>query len=125
MKKFKFFNKVITKIDWQQTGLLEDAVNFVLLGQVLDLTYDYINDDNVTIDDDRASMLIIIMTRLFRDKTMVRSYMNDFVVDKLIEVVTFMNSPRINSYIIDIQQNAWTGIDVEAEITQLVVTTCN
>jgi hypothetical protein len=36
-----------------------------------------------------------------------------------------MFSPEISGYISDLQHNAWTGVDVEAEMTQIIYERCN
>jgi hypothetical protein len=68
-------------------------------------------------------MLIIIMTKLFRDK--LTDYSPNFIQYKIDEVIVMMFSPEIAGYITDIQQSAWTTIDVEAEITQIIYERCN
>ena len=68
IKDFKFFRSNETKINWQLTGLLDDATNVPLLIGVLDITYKYIQDNNL-IDNNRVNnILIIVMTKLYRDK---------------------------------------------------------
>jgi hypothetical protein len=118
---FKFFNGKKTKIDWEQTGLLIDAINEELLIDVLNKTYNHITNNNL--DDPRYSMLIIIMTKLFRDK--LTDYSPNFIQYKIDEVIVMMFSPEIAGYITDIQQSAWTTIDVDAEITQIIYERCN
>ena len=68
-------------------------------------------------------MLLIIMTKLFRDK--LTSYSPNFIQYKIDEVIIKLRSPEINNYMIEIQQNAWSGVDVEAELTQLIYERCN
>jgi hypothetical protein len=82
MKTFKFLNNKIER-DWSSTGLLTDAVNQVLLSDVLNKTCEFINTNNISIDGPVPHMLIVIMTRLFRDKTSVSSYMGDVINIKL------------------------------------------
>jgi len=68
IKQFKFFRPNETRMDWQLTGLLDDATNVPLLIGVLDITYKYIVDNNLMDNDRVKNMLIIIMTKLYRDK---------------------------------------------------------
>jgi len=68
IKDFKFFRPSKTRINWQLTGLLDDATNVPLLIGVLDITYKYIQDNNLMDNDRVKNMLIIIMTKLYRDK---------------------------------------------------------
>jgi len=118
---FKFFGGKKSKIDWEQTGLLVDAINEELLIDVLNKTYNHITNNNL--DDPRYSMLIVIMTKLFRDK--LTDYSPNFIQYKIDEVIVMMRSPEISNYILEIQQNAWTGVDVEAEMTQIIYERCN
>ena len=118
---FKFFSGKKSKIDWGATGLLIDANNEELLIDVLNKTYDHITNNNLL--DPRYSMLIVIMTKLFSDK--LTDYSPNFIQYKIDEVIVMMRSPEIDGYIMDIQQNAWTGVDVEAEMTQIIYERCN
>jgi len=121
IKDFKFFTSNETKIDWGATGLLVDAINEELLIDVLNKTYNHITNNNL--HEPRYSMLIIIMTKLFRDK--LTSYESDLINYKINEVETMMFSPEISEYISDLQHNAWSGVDVEAEMTQIITERCN
>jgi hypothetical protein len=118
---FKFFTSNETKIDWGATGLLVDAINEELLIDVLNKTFNHITNNNL--HEPRYSMLIIIMTKLFRDK--LTSYESDLINYKINEVETMMFSPEISEYISDLQHNAWSGVDVEAEMTQIITERCN
>jgi hypothetical protein len=118
---FKFFSGKKTKIDWEKTGLLIDAINEELLIDVLNKTYDHITNNNL--NDPRYSMLIVIMTKLFKDK--LTDYSPNFIQYKIDEVIVMMRSPEISGYISDLQHNAWTGVDVEAEMTQIIYERCN
>ena len=118
---FKFFGGKKSKIDWEQTGLLVDAINEELLIDVLNKTYNHITNNNL--DDPRYSMLIVIMTKLFRNK--LTDYSPNFIQYKIDEVIVMMFSPEISGYISDLQHNAWTGVDVEAEMTQIIYERCN
>jgi hypothetical protein len=118
---FKFFNGKKSKIDWGATGLLVDAFNEEILINVLDRTYNHITNNNLY--EPRYSMLLIIMTKLFRDK--LTDYTSDLIDYKINEVKEMMFSPEISNYILEIQQNAWTGVDVEAEMTQIIYERCN
>jgi hypothetical protein len=121
MRKFKFFSGKKSKIDWEQTGLLVDSFNVDLLINVLNKTYDYITNNNLY--EPRYSMILIIMTKLFRNK--LTDFSQNFIQYKIDEVMVMMRSPEISGYITDIQQNAWTGVDIEAEITQIIYERCN
>jgi len=118
---FKFFNGKKSKIDWEQTGLLVDAINEELLIDVLNKTYNHITNNNLY--EPRYSMLIVIMTKLFRNK--LTDYSPNFIQYKIDEVIVMMFSPEISGYISDLQHNAWTGVDVEAEMTQIIYERCN
>ena len=118
---FKFFSGKKSKIDWGATGLLIDANNEELLIDVLNKTYNHITNNNLL--DPRYSMLIVIMTKLFRNK--LTDYSPNFIQYKIDEVIIMMRSPEISGYISDLQHNAWTGVDVEAEMTQIIYERCN
>ena len=118
---FKFFGGKKSKIDWEQTGLLVDAINEELLIDVLNKTYNHITNNNLY--EPRYSMLIVIMTKLFRNK--LTDYSPNFIQYKIDEVIVMMFSPEISGYISDLQHNAWTGVDVEAEMTQIIYERCN
>ena len=122
IKEFKFFRDNETKINWQLTGLLDDATNVPLLIGVLDITYKYIQDNNL-IDNNRVNnMLIIIMTKLYRDK--YNSYSDYDIRGKIDEVMIHMDSVTIRRYIQELAAGAWTGIDVEAEINHIIYEKC-
>ena len=67
IKDFKFFKgkKEIERINWQLTGLLDDATNVPLLIGVLDITYNYIQNNNLMDNDRVKNILIIVMTKLY------------------------------------------------------------
>jgi hypothetical protein len=122
IKEFKFFRLNETKINWQLTGLLDDATNVPLLIGVLDITYKYIQDNNL-IDNNRVNnMLIIIMTKLYRDK--YNSYSDYDIRGKIDEVMIHMDSVTIRRYIQELAAGAWTSIDVEAEINHIIYEKC-
>ncbi len=122
IKEFKFFRSNITKINWQLTGLLDDATNVPLLIGVLDITYKYIQDNNL-IDNNRVNnMLIIIMTKLYRDK--YNSYSDYDIRGKIDEVMIHMDSVTIRRYIQELAAGAWMSIDVEAEINNIIYEQC-
>jgi hypothetical protein len=122
IKDFKFFRDNETRINWQLTGLLDDATNVPLLIGVLDITYKYIQDNNL-IDNNRVNnMLIIIMTKLYRDK--YNSYSDYDIRGKIDEVMIHMDSVTIRRYIQELAAGAWTSIDVEAEINHIIYERC-
>jgi hypothetical protein len=122
IKDFKFFRDNETKINWQLTGLLDDATNVPLLIGVLDITYKYIQDNNL-IDNNRFNnMLIIIMTKLYRDK--YNSYSDYDIRGKIDEVMIHMDSVTIRRYIQELAAGAWMSIDVEAEINHIIYERC-
>ena len=119
---FKFFRSNETKINWQLTGLLDDATNVPLLIGVLDITYKYIQDNNL-IDNNRVNnMLIIIMTKLYRDK--YNSYSDYDIRGKIDEVMIHMDSVTIRRYIQELEAGSWMSIDVEAEINHIIYEKC-
>jgi hypothetical protein len=122
IKDFKFFRSNETKINWQLTGLLDDATNVPLLIGVLDITYKYIQDNNL-IDNNRVNnMLIIIMTKLYRDK--YNSYSDYDIRGKIDEVMIHMDSVTIRRYIQELEAGSWMSIDVEAEINHIIYEKC-
>ena len=123
IKEFKFFRSNITRVNWQLTGLLDDATNVPLLIGVLDITYKYIQDNNL-IDNNRVNnMLIIIMTKLYRDKYL-RSYSDYNIRGKIDEVITYMNSVAVRRIVQEIQWNSWMTIDIEAETNHVIYERC-
>ncbi len=122
IKEFKFFRSNETRINWQLTGLLDDATNVPLLIGVLDITYKYIQDNNL-IDNNRVNnMLIIIMTKLYRDK--YNSYSDYDIRGKIDEVITYMNSVAVRRIVQEIQWNSWMTIDIEAETNHIIYEKC-
>jgi hypothetical protein len=122
IKDFKFFRSNETKINWQLTGLLDDATNVPLLIGVLDITYKYIQDNNL-IDNNRVNnMLIIIMTKLYRDK--YNSYSDYDIRGKIDEVMIHMDSVSIRRIIQELEAGSWMSIDVEAEINHIIYEKC-
>jgi hypothetical protein len=123
IKDFKFFRFNETKINWQLTGLLDDATNVPLLIGVLDITYKYIQDNNLMDNDRVKNMLIIIMTKLYRDKYL-RSYSDYNIRGKIDEVITYMNSVAVRRIVQEIQWNSWMTIDIEAETNHVIYERC-
>ena len=122
IKDFKFFRSNETRINWQLTGLLDDATNVPLLIGVLDITYKYIQDNNLMDNDRVKNMLIIIMTKLYRDK--YNSYSDYDIRRKIDEVMDTMNTPSTRRIVREIQENSWMTIDVEAEINHVIYERC-
>lgn len=122
IKDFKFFRSSETRINWQLTGLLDDATNVPLLIGVLDITYKYIQYNNLMDNDRVKNMLIIIMTKLYRDK--YNSYSDYDIRGKIDEVMIHMDSVTIRRYIQELAAGAWTSIDVEAEINHIIYEKC-
>ena len=123
IKDFKFFRPSKTRINWQLTGLLDDATNVPLLVGVLDITYKYIQDNNLMDNDRVKNMLIIIMTKLYRDKYL-RSYSDYNIRGKIDEVITYMNSVAVRRIVQEIQWNSWMTIDIEAETNHVIYERC-
>jgi hypothetical protein len=119
---FKFFRSNETRINWQLTGLLDDATNVSLLIGVLDITYKYIQDNNLMDNDRVKNILIIVMTKLYRDK--YNSYSDYDIRRKIDEVAVHTNSVTIRRYIRELAVGAWTSIDVEAEINHIIYEKC-
>ena len=122
IKEFKFLRSNETRINWQLTGLLDDATNVPLLIGVLDITYKYIQDNNLMDNDRVKNMLIIIMTKLYRDK--YNSYSDYGIRGKIDEVMIHMDSVTIRRYVQELAAGAWTSIDVEAEINHIIYERC-
>ncbi len=121
IKDFKFFQGKKERINWQLTGLLDDATNVPLLIGVLDITYKYIQDNNL--NDTVKDMLLIIMTKLYRDKYL-RSYSDYNIRGKIDEVITYMNSVAVRRIVQEIQWNSWMTIDIEAETNHVIYERC-
>ena len=118
MKSFKFFRANETRINWQLTGLLDDATNVPLLIDVLDITWKYIVDNNLMENDSVKNMLIIVMTKLYRDK--YNSYRDYEIRGKMYQVATYFNSVEVRRIIQELQAGAWMSIDVEAETQHII-----
>jgi len=123
VRHFKFFNGKKT-LDWQRTGLLEGATNIDLLVNALDLTYDYIIENILRVRvDNRAEYMLPIMVRLFRNKN--NFYSNEEIINKVNEVFNLMGDPSITRLIQEIMDNAWNGVDVEAEMCAIITERTN
>ena len=122
LSQFKFFQRKKERINWQLTGLLDDATNVPLLIGVLDITYKYIQDNNLMDNDRVKNILIIVMTKLYRDK--YNSYSDYDIRRKIDEVAVHTNSVTIRRYIRELAVGAWTSIDVEAEINHIIYEQC-
>ena len=122
ISNFKFFRANETRINWQLTGLLDDATNVPLLIGVLDITYKYIQDNNLMDNDRVKNMLIIVMTKLYRDK--YNSYSDYDIRGKIDQVATYLNSVEVRRIIQELQDGAWMSIDVEAETQQIIYERC-
>jgi hypothetical protein len=122
IKDFKFFRSNITRVNWQLTGLLDDATNVPLLIGVLDITWNYILDNNLMDNDRVKNTLIIVMTKLYRDK--YNSYSDYDIRGKIDEVMIHMDSVTIRRYIQELAAGAWMSIDVEAEINHIIYEQC-
>ena len=118
IKDFKFFRPNETRINWQLTGLLDDATNVPLLIGVLDITHKYLVDNNLM----DKSIVLIIMTKLYRDK--YNSYSDYDIRGKIDEVMIHMDSVTIRRYIQELAAGAWMSIDVEAEINHIIYEKC-
>jgi hypothetical protein len=74
-------------------------------------------------DNDRVkNILIIVMTKLYRDKN--NSYSDYDIRRKIDEVAVHTNSVTIRRYIRELAVGAWTSIDVEAEINHIIYEQC-
>ena len=122
IRDFKFFRPNETRINWQLTGLLDDATNVPLLIGVLDITYKYIQDNNLMNNDRVKNMLIIVITKLYRDK--YNSYSDYDIRGKIDEVATYLNSVEVRRTLQELQAGAWMSIDVEAETQQIIYERC-
>ena len=122
MKSFKFFRNNETRINWQLTGLLDDATNVPLLIGVLDITYKYIQDNNLMENDRVRDILIIVMSKLYRDK--YNSYSDYDIRGKIDEVATYLNSVEVRRTLQELQAGAWMSIDVEAETQHIIYERC-
>ena len=118
IKDFKFFRANETRINWQLTGLLDDATNVPLLIGVLDITYKYIQDNNLMENDRVRDILIIVMYKLYRDK--YNSYSDYDIRGKIDQVATYLNSVEVRRTLQELQAGAWMSIDVEAETQHII-----
>ena len=123
IKDFKFFRANETRINWQLTGLLDDATNVLLLNGVLDITWNYILDNNLVDNERVKNTLIIVMTKLYRDKYL-RSYSDYDIRGKIDEVITYMNSVAVRRMVQEIQANAFMTVDIEAETNHIIYERC-
>ena len=122
IKDFKFFRANDSKINWQLTGLLDDATNVPLLIGVLDITWKYIQDNNLMDNDRINNMLIIVMYKLYRDK--YNSYSDYDIRGKIDQVATYLNSVAVRRIVQELEAGAWMSIDVEAETQQITYERC-
>jgi len=122
IKEFKFFRPSETRINWQLTGLLDDSTNVPLLIGVLDITYKYIVDNNLMDYDTVKHMLIIIMTKLYRDK--YNSYSDYDIRVKIDEVMHTMNTPSTRRMVQEIRFNSFMTVDIEAETNHIIYEQC-
>jgi hypothetical protein len=122
IKDFKFFRPNETRINWQLTGLLDDATNVSLLIGVLDITWKYIEDNNLMDYDTVKHMLIIIMTKLYRDK--YNSYSDYDIRGKIDEVMHTMNTPSARRMVQEIRFNSFVTVDIEAETNHIIYEQC-
>jgi hypothetical protein len=122
VNQFKFFRSNITIINWRLTGLLDDATNVPLLIGVLDITYKYIQDNNLMDYDRVKNMLIIIMTKLYRDK--YNSYSDYDIRGKIDEVMHTMNTPSTRRMVQEIRFNSFMTVDIEAETNHIIYEQC-
>jgi hypothetical protein len=122
IKDFKFFRPNETRINWQLTGLLDDATNVPLLIGVLDITYKYIQDNNLMENDRVRDILIIVMSKLYRDK--YNSYSDYDIRGKIDEAATYLNSVEVRRTLQELQAGAWMSIDVEAETQHIIYERC-
>ena len=122
IKDFKFFRANDTRINWQLTGLLDDVTNVPLMIGVLDITYKYIEDNNLMDNDRIKSMLIIVMYKLYRDK--YNSYSDYDIRGKIDQVATYLNSVAVRRIVQELEAGAWMSIDVEAETQQITYERC-
>jgi hypothetical protein len=122
VNQFKFFRPNETRINWQLTGLLDDATNVPLWIGVLDITYKYIRDNNLMDYDTVKHMLLIIMTKLYRDK--YNSY-SDYDINGMIDVVMHtMNTPHTRRMVQEIRFNSFMTVDIEAETNHIIYEQC-
>lgn len=118
MKPFKFLSKNENTLNWEITGLLEGSTNPVLLCRVLDMTRDYMVSNDLFNNTVIVNMLLATMTRLFGTKH--NTYEQIFIWMKIDDVMEEFNSAELRNLITDIQANAFTTVDVEAELCQIV-----
>lgn len=63
-------------------------------------------------------MMFPIMYKLFHDK--YGDYCDDYIQWRINHVIEYIRSPELNVYVIGIQTNAWTTVDVEAELINII-----
>jgi hypothetical protein len=122
VNQFKFFTPDETRINWQLTGLLDDATNVPLLIGVLDITWKYIEDNNLMDYDTVKHMLLIIMTKLYRDK--YNSYSDYDIRGKIDEIMHTMNTPYTRCMVQEIRFNSFMTVDIEAETNHIIYEQC-
>jgi len=122
VKEFKFLTINESKINWEETGLLVDATDVHLLNRALDTTHHFIQTEGV-FDVRIKEILIIVMVRLFRNKSLYYDFHE--IADKLNDVYNYIGSTAVTRQIQELQANAWTNIDVDAETIQIITERCN
>jgi hypothetical protein len=116
---FKFLTNSI-KENWRKTGLLDHCTNEGQMLRILEITRNYmINTQDNIHNPVLFNIILPIMYGLFHNKR--ETYLNGQITSKLQEILRYLHSDTVAEYINDIHTNAWTTVDIEAEIVHLTI----
>lgn len=118
MKQFKFFSGTKRIIDWSITGLLEDSANPSQLIRALNVTLQYLDEHSLIENSTMGNLILPIMTRIYRNK--FYTYEDYEMRTKVVEIIIYFESGEMRQMIDDISNNAYSSIDVEAEMCAIV-----
>jgi hypothetical protein len=117
MRRFKLLKGFVKpNYAWAASGLLDDAENPEMLCGVLDVTLEYIHQQNLT-EDLLSSLLFPIMTRIYRTKN--NTYPDYQIKLKLLRIEMWLRSDELRNIMVDIRNGAFMSIDAEAEMCLL------
>jgi hypothetical protein len=114
MQSFKFFKNNTS--DWRSTGLLDECDNEPLLIKVLDITRNYLRDNNLLNGD--YVLIFPIVRRIWYNKSM--NYSDEEIENNVIEYVEYLGSEELRSLMIKLLADAFMSVDIEAEIVNVV-----
>jgi hypothetical protein len=104
------------KVDWGHSGLLDGCDNEPLLIRVLDITRNYLMDNNLLNGD--YVLIFPIVRRIWYNKVM--DYSDEEIRDNVIEYVEYLGSEELRTLMIKLLADAFMTVDIEAEIVNVV-----